>query len=151
MIEPIVSSHWLQTNYVKASVCEVRPGGRDSWVGYLDGHLPGAAFVDLDAVLSGPPAPVAGRHPLPDPTQFAKSLGAMGIGDEATVVAYDDMGGAYASRLVWMLRVLGQPAAPYRRRWGRHRQPCARAVPRRDRTARQSSRPHPGSNQPPVR
>ena len=111
MIEPIVSSHWLQTNYVKASVCEVRPGGRDSWVGYLDGHLPGAAFVDLDAVLSGPPAPVAGRHPLPDPTQFAKSLGAMGIGDEATVVAYDDMGGAYASRLVWMLRVLGQPAA----------------------------------------
>ena len=111
MIEPIVSSHWLQTNYVKASVCDVRPGGRESWIGYLDGHLPGAAFVDLDAVLAGPPAPVLGRHPLPDPTQFAKSLGAMGIGCEATVIAYDDMGGAYASRLVWMLRVLGQPAA----------------------------------------
>lgn len=111
MIEPIVSSHWLQTNYVKASVCDVRPGGRSSWVGYLDGHLPGAAFVDLDAVLAGAPAPVVGRHPLPDPTQFAKSLGAIGIGDEATVIAYDDMGGAYASRLVWMLRILGQPAA----------------------------------------
>lgn len=111
MIDPIVSSHWLQINYVKASVCDVRPGGRDSWVGYLDGHLPGAAFVDLDAVLAGAAAPVAGRHPLPDPTHFAKSLGAMGIGDEATVIAYDDMGGAYASRLVWMLRILGQPAA----------------------------------------
>lgn len=113
MIEPIVSRHWLQANYVKASVCDVRPGGNASkaWIGYLDGHLPGAAFVDLDAVLAGPAAPVVGRHPLPDPTQFAKSLGAMGIGNEATVIAYDDMGGAYASRLVWMLRILGQPAA----------------------------------------
>lgn len=113
MIDPIVSSHWLQTNYVNASVCDVRPGGEGnaSWIGYLDGHLPGAAFVDLDAVLAGAPAPVVGRHPLPDATQFAKALGAMGLGNEATVIAYDDMGGAYASRLVWMLRIIGQPAA----------------------------------------
>lgn len=112
-IEPIVSSHWLQTNYAKASVCDVRPGGQgdQAWLDYLDGHLPGAAFVDLDAVLAGVPAPVVGRHPLPDPTHFAKSLGAMGIDNDATVIAYDDMGGAYASRLVWMLRILGQSAA----------------------------------------
>ena len=119
MIEPIVSSHWLQTNYAKASVCDVRPGGHanagsqnnSGWISYLEGHLPGAAFVDLDAVLAGPAAPVVGRHPLPDPTHFAKALGALGIGNEATVVAYDDMGGAYASRLVWMLRTIGQSAA----------------------------------------
>ncbi len=113
MIEPIVSSRWLQSNYAIASVCDVRPGGggADPWVGYLDGHLPGAALVDLDAVLAGPPAAIVGRHPLPDPTDFARALGALGIGNEATVVAYDEMGGAYASRLVWMLRVIGQPAA----------------------------------------
>ena len=34
-----------------------------------------------------------------------------GIGTDATVVAYDDAGGMSAGRLVWMLRVLGQPAA----------------------------------------
>lgn len=112
MIDPIVSPHWLQDNYDIASVCDVRPGGPpDPWVGYLDGHLPGAALIDLDAVLAGPPADVVGRHPLPDPLQFAKALGALGIGNEATVIAYDDMGGAYASRLVWMLRIIGQAAA----------------------------------------
>lgn len=112
-IEPIVSRHWLQAHYAKASVCDVRPGGQgnQAWLAYLEGHLPGAAFVDLDAVLAAAPAPGVGRHPLPDPTYFAKSLGALGIGNEATVIAYDDMGGAYASRLVWMLRTLGQPAA----------------------------------------
>lgn len=110
MIEPIVSSHWLQSNHVIASVCDVRSGA-DAWARYLDGHLPGAALVDLDAVLAGPPAAVVGRHPLPDPAHFAKALGALGIGNEATVIAYDDMGGAYASRLVWMLRIIGQPAA----------------------------------------
>lgn len=112
MIEPIVTADWLQANYEVTSVCDVRPGGpADPWAGYLEGHLPAAILIDLDAVLAGPPAPVVGRHPLPDPVQFAKALGALGIGNEATVVAYDDMGGAYASRFVWMLRIIGQSAA----------------------------------------
>ena len=111
MIEPIVSSHWLQSNYALASVCDVRSGEADPRLGYLDGHLPGAALVDLDAVLAGPPAAIVGRHPLPDPAHFARALGALGIGNEATVVVYDEMGGAYAGRLVWMLRIIGQPAA----------------------------------------
>jgi thiosulfate/3-mercaptopyruvate sulfurtransferase len=34
-----------------------------------------------------------------------------GVGDETTVVAYDDSGGGTAGRLVWMLRVLGRRAA----------------------------------------
>ena len=110
MIEPIVSSHWLQSNYAIASVCDVRSGD-DAWARYLDGHLPGAALVDLDAVLAGPPAAVVGRHPLPDPADFATALGALGIGNEATVIAYDELGGAHAGRLVWMLRIIGQPAA----------------------------------------
>ncbi len=110
MIEPIVSVHWLQSNAAVATICEVRAGG-SAWEAYIDGHLPGAILVDLDAVLAGPPAPIVGRHPLPDPATFAAALGALGIGAEATVIAYDDMGGAYASRLVWMLRILGQQAA----------------------------------------
>ena len=48
-----------------------------------------------------------GRHPLPDPVAFAARLGALGIGTNDTVVAYDDMGGGYAARLWWMLDDLG--------------------------------------------
>lgn len=42
------------------------PAGIDS---YREGHLPGAAFVDLDRDLSGPPGP-AGRHPPCGPATF---------------------------------------------------------------------------------
>jgi thiosulfate/3-mercaptopyruvate sulfurtransferase len=74
-------------------------------VAYTEAHLPGAVFVDLDTVLTAPAGP--GRHPLPDPTAFAAALGALGIGREHRVVAYDDAGGTVAARLWWMLDVLG--------------------------------------------
>jgi thiosulfate/3-mercaptopyruvate sulfurtransferase len=82
--------------------------GRDT---YLVGHLPGAVFVDLDEVLSAPPSATGGRHPLPSPARFAAGLGAAGIGPDDVVVAYDQGPGTVAARLVWLLRVLGQPAA----------------------------------------
>ena len=82
--------------------------GRDAYEG---GHLPGAVFVDLDAVLAADPSTGGGRHPLPDPGVFAGALGRLGIGEDATVVAYDDAGGAVAARLWWMLRAVGQDAA----------------------------------------
>jgi thiosulfate/3-mercaptopyruvate sulfurtransferase len=75
---------------------------------YLDGHLPGAIFLDLDADLAdhdGYGAP--GRHPLPDPASFAGRLAAAGMGDGGRVVAYDDVGGWVAARLWWMLDSLG--------------------------------------------
>jgi len=65
----------------------------------------------LEAVLAVEPDGSRGRHPLPSPAAFADALGALGIGSDATVVAYDNHGGAFASRLVWMLRIIGQPAA----------------------------------------
>lgn len=82
--------------------------GRDA---YLGGHLPGAVFLGIDSDLSAAPTASGGRHPLPDPADFASALGAAGIGDETAVVAYDDTGGGSAGRLVWMLRALGSPAA----------------------------------------
>jgi thiosulfate/3-mercaptopyruvate sulfurtransferase len=72
---------------------------------YQEGHIPGAIFVDLDTVLAGHDGP--GRHPLPDPAEFARSLGALGIGREHQVVVYDDVGGSVAARLWWMLDNLG--------------------------------------------
>jgi thiosulfate/3-mercaptopyruvate sulfurtransferase len=68
-------------------------------------------FVDLDRWLAAPASPHAGRHPLPDPEVFAAGMRAAGVGPDTMVVAYDDAGGAYAARLVWLLRRCGHPAA----------------------------------------
>jgi thiosulfate/3-mercaptopyruvate sulfurtransferase len=81
----------------------LRPG--DGRRAYEAGHLPGAAFVDLDTVLAAQEGP--GRHPLPSPAEFAARLGALGIGDRHRVVAYDDAGNGVAARLWWMLDALG--------------------------------------------
>jgi len=80
-----------------------RPG--DGRTAYRVGHLPGAIHLDVDTDLVAPEGP--GRHPLPDPGWFALRLGALGIGDEHQVVAYDDVGGWVAARLWWMLDSLG--------------------------------------------
>lgn len=83
-----------------------RPG--DGHAAYLEGHLPGAVFLDLDedlADLGGFGSP--GRHPLPDPEAFVARMAAAGIGDGARVVGYDDVGGWVAARLWWMLDNLG--------------------------------------------
>jgi thiosulfate/3-mercaptopyruvate sulfurtransferase len=78
---------------------------------YLEGHLPGAVFIDVDADLAAPPTPREGRHPLPTPERFAEAMGARGIGHQDRVVAYDTAGGTIAARLVWLLRAIGQDAA----------------------------------------
>ena len=83
-----------------------RPG--DGHRAYLEGHVPGAIFLDLDDDLANPNGLGApGRHPLPDPDAFVARMAAVGIGDGARVVGYDDVGGWVAARLWWMLDDLG--------------------------------------------
>jgi len=80
--------------------------------GYAQGHIPGAVYIELREVLADPDQDNSrGRHPLPSPERFANGLAAAGIGEQDTVVAYDDAGGVMAARLVWMLRVIGHDAA----------------------------------------
>jgi thiosulfate/3-mercaptopyruvate sulfurtransferase len=71
---------------------------------YLEGHIPGASFLDVDTELAAPPGSL-GRHPLPDPEQFARAAARAGIGPGVLVVAYGNMGGA--ERLWWLLRHFG--------------------------------------------
>lgn len=74
---------------------------------YETAHIPGAVFVDLDRDLSGEKTGGNGRHPLPDPAEFARTLGRLGIDATIQVVAYDQDVSMFASRLWWMLRWLG--------------------------------------------
>lgn len=112
-LPPFVSARWLADHRDEVVVVDCR-WSLDGTVGraqYLEGHMPGAVFLSVDEDLAAPPNLREGRHPLPEPADFAASLTGVGIGDDDTVVAYDTSGGAYAARLVWMLRVLGRRAA----------------------------------------
>jgi thiosulfate/3-mercaptopyruvate sulfurtransferase len=115
-LPPIIDTAWLRDRIAGDQppvLCHVGStmAGPEPEQDFLARHLADARFVSLDDVLAAPPSDTDGRHPLPSPGEFARHLGALGIGDDATVIAYDDRGGAFAGRLVWMMRVLGQRAA----------------------------------------
>lgn len=112
-LPPIVDAAWVFAHRRDLVLADVRwyLDGRSGRAAFVAAHIPGAIFVDLDTDLAGPGPATDGRHPLPTPEAFAVALGRLGIGQDDAVVAYDDSGGATAGRLVWMLRVLGHPAA----------------------------------------
>ncbi|MFE0177281.1 sulfurtransferase [Streptomyces sp. NPDC059002] len=73
---------------------------------YLEGHLPSAVFVDLEADVTGR-AGAAGRHPLPDLDHFGAVMRAVGVSPERDVVVYDTGQNWAAARVWWMLRWTG--------------------------------------------
>lgn len=112
MIAPILP--WNAVTKLPGNVvlCDVRYTLQkpDGYPDFLEGHIPGARYVSMDDVLAGTAGPGIGRHPLPSPEHFAHQIGQLGIGTEDIVVGYDQVGGRFAGRLVWMLRILGQSA-----------------------------------------
>jgi thiosulfate/3-mercaptopyruvate sulfurtransferase len=113
VIPPFVDAAWLAEHRDQVVLADVRwyLDGRSGEAAFEAGHLPGAVFVDLDRWLAAPGDPARGRHPLPEPEVFAQGMSEAGIGDDSTVVAYDDAGGVVAARLVWLLRATGHDAA----------------------------------------
>ncbi|GAA0481425.1 sulfurtransferase [Streptomyces sp. NPDC046215] len=83
-----------------------RLGGPNGRPDYEAGHLPGAAYVDLDAELAGAPGE-KGRHPLPDTEVFGAAMRRAGVRSDRPVVVYDGDKGWGAARAWWMLRWAG--------------------------------------------
>jgi thiosulfate/3-mercaptopyruvate sulfurtransferase len=73
---------------------------------YDAGHIPGAAYLDVDDDLAATPGS-GGRHPLPDPERFAAAVRRAGISRDSRVVAYDEGPGTAAARVWWLLRDYG--------------------------------------------
>jgi thiosulfate/3-mercaptopyruvate sulfurtransferase len=117
-IQQVVSADWLHSHLHDPQVIIVdcrfalmdRDLGRKQ---YLESHIEGAYYLDLNLDLSSPVQKYGGRHPLPDLEQLATKLSAMGVtsgettSDKKTVIAYDDSRFAFASRLWWLLRYMG--------------------------------------------
>ncbi|QGQ99315.1 sulfurtransferase [Paenibacillus psychroresistens] len=108
----IVSIEWLKANLFASDLviadCRFQLGHVDAGrQAYGESHIPGAVYFDLERDLSAPIGEHGGRHPLPDLEPLALKLGLAGISKDTRIVAYDDQGGAMASRFWWLLKYLG--------------------------------------------
>jgi len=84
-----------------------QPDGRAD---YLEGHLPGAVYVDLGAELADHGVRDRGRHPLPAIEDLERAARRWGVHDGDVVVAYDHARGLAAARAWWVLRRAGVDA-----------------------------------------
>ncbi len=105
MTRPLISATELAARLDEVAVLDVRyrmagPSGPEE---YAAGHVPGAAYVDLDADLAAPPGP-RGRHPLPERDVFVDAMRRCGVSADRPVVVYDDWAGHAAARCWWLLR-----------------------------------------------
>ena len=84
--------------------------GKDIKQNYLERHIKGARFIDLDKDLAeiGEGAAFGGRHPLPSVEKFAETLSNLGIAENSHIIVYDDKNASNAAaRAWWMLRSFG--------------------------------------------
>ncbi len=84
--------------------------GKDVYQNYLNKHIKGARFIDLDKDLAeiGENAAFGGRHPLPEIKKFAETISNLGISENNHIVVYDDKNGSNAAaRAWWMLKAFG--------------------------------------------
>ena len=106
----LVTTDWLAAQLGKPEIAVVDGSfylpalKRDAKAEYLSGHIPGAAFFDIDAIADhSTDLP----HMLPGTTQFSEEVGKLGIGNEDTIVVYDGIGLGGAPRVWWTFRVFG--------------------------------------------
>lgn len=106
---PIISAEVLKKKVGNPEVVIVDssyPKGAET---FIQEHIRGAQFVDLDTDLANIKSDFAlgGRHPLPHLETFVKVLNRLGVSNTTHVVIYDRNSGAFAARMWWMLRAIG--------------------------------------------
>lgn len=107
-MESLVSTEWLAQHLNEVTVVDcswhMPASGRSGREEYLAAHIPGARFLDIDAVADhSNPAP----HMLPSAAEFGAAMERLGIGSEDYIVVYDNSPIHTAARGWFTLRHFG--------------------------------------------
>ncbi|MBK8189643.1 MAG: 3-mercaptopyruvate sulfurtransferase [Vampirovibrionales bacterium] len=107
LIEPAALAERLtqaQPPRILDATYHLPPSTRDEHEEFMRGHLPGAAFFDIDAI-----ADRASHlpHMLPSPQAFERAVGELGVCESDEVVVYDAHGLFSAPRVWWTFRYFG--------------------------------------------
>ena len=127
----LVDTTWLAAhlNDPQVRIVDLRPRG------YADGHVPGAVWLDNNAIR------LANRPPsfLPTAAEFEALMARLGISNNTRVIAYDERGGIYAARLWWILNYYGHANVALLdggwTKWTLEQRPASAAVPAPTRAA----------------
>ena len=116
MESPLVTTAWLEDQLDNAEIRIVELRGKvlppseppphyfTDRAGYEQAHIPNAVFVDWQVDIVEPGSP---SNDVAEPDRFASLMGALGIGNDQTVVIYDNAASMLACRLRWALRYYG--------------------------------------------
>jgi len=109
-MDDLVSTAWLAENLGQADVVVVDSSwhmpstGRSGRDEYLQSHIPGARFLDIDAVAdTANPAP----HMLPSAEEFGRAMRELGIGRNDRIIVYDNSTTRNSARGWFMLHHFG--------------------------------------------
>lgn len=109
-LSPIINADDLvNLNRENLVIVDAGSGGA-AYENYLEEHIDGALYVDLNDDLAQIPkdAKNGGRHPLPSLEKFEEVLHRLGIKQNSHVIVYDDKNASIAgARFWWMLRAAG--------------------------------------------
>jgi thiosulfate/3-mercaptopyruvate sulfurtransferase len=107
---PLVETEWLAAHLGDPHVAvldaswHMPAAKRDAVAEFEAAHIPGARFFHLEE-LSDRTCDLP--HMMPPAEQFARGMGALGVGGDTFVVVYDTVGLYSAPRAWWMLRAFG--------------------------------------------
>lgn len=116
MNSPLITTGWLERHLGERDIRIVELRGKvlppteppphyyTDRAGYEKTHIPNAVFVDWQTDIVEPDSP---SGDVAAPKRFAALMGALGIGNETTVVIYDNAASMFACRLRWALRYYG--------------------------------------------
>ena len=106
----IVSTDWLEQHLEAPDIRIIDSSWyfpqekRNAEQEFLECHIPGASFFDIDKIKDNESDL---PHMLPPSEMFNSTVRKLGIGDGHKVVIYDGLGMRSAARLWWMFKVFG--------------------------------------------
>jgi thiosulfate/3-mercaptopyruvate sulfurtransferase len=111
-MNPLVTPEWLSTRLQNSNTiildATLPPVGVtppiDTHARYLAQHIPGAIFFDIEELSDHS---TSLPHMLPTAEDFSRSMSALGVGDDSTIVVYEQEGVFSAPRAWWALRTFG--------------------------------------------